>query len=237
MAGRPPSPVAPTVADLAAARGDIYLAFASLFLFPEDARVSSIRDALPELRSSRALFRALMHFGILDQLCRNVAGLRATSLAGLREVYTSLFLTGAAAVACPPYESAYLRRGGVDAGWISATLEGTYARAGLAVVPDLQPDHVAVELNFLGFLCDQESSSWAAGNDIAPVRLVRRERFFITQHLGRWFGLFARRLAGADPGGFYATAASSAATFLAHDLNLIDGLLTYTRAAAEETAR
>lgn len=231
------SPAVPTVGDLANARGDIYRTLGSLFLFPEHACVRSIRDALPELRSSRALFRVMVHFGVLDQVYRNVAGLRPTSLAGLQEVYASLFLTGAAAEACPPYETAYRLRGGLDAGWICATLEGTYARAGLTVVPDLPPDHVAVELDFLGFLCSQESSSWQAGDAAAAVRLLRRERLFIKQHLGRWFEPFAKRLASADPGGFHATAASSAAAFLAHDVNLIDGLLTYTRDAGEGITR
>jgi TorA maturation chaperone TorD len=236
-AGRPASPATPAVGDLAGARGDIYRTFASLFLFPDDARARSIRDALPELQSSRALFRVMVHFGVLDQVCRNVADLRPASLAGLQDAYASLFLTGAGPLACPPCESAYLRQGGLDAGWIGATLEGTYARAGLTAVSDLPPDHAAVELDFLGFLCGQEASSWEAEDTAAPVRLLRRERMFIKQHLGRWFELFAKRLARVDPGGFHATVASSAAAFLAHDLNLIDGLLTYTRGAGELIAR
>lgn len=226
----------PTVTDLAAARGDVYATFAALFLFPEDDRVCSLRDAVPELQSLLGLFPAMVHFRVLDQLCRTLAGLSATDLAGLNEVYTSLFLSGAGPLACPPCASAYLCRG-QDAGWVSTALDGTYARAALQAGHDLSPDHVAVELDFLAFLCAEEASCWAAGDATAAVRLLRREGMFIKQHLDWWFERFATRLARVDPLGLHATAANSAATFLAHDVNLIDGLLIYYRGAGERIAR
>jgi TorA maturation chaperone TorD len=225
------------VSDLAGARGDIYRTFASLFLFPDDALVRSLRDAMPDLQAFRTLFPTIIHIGLVERVCRNLTGPDPMSLAGVREAYASLFLTGAGPLVCPAFESAYTRRNGPDAGWLGATLEGMYARAGLTTGPGLPPDHAAVELDFLGFLCSQEASSWQTSDAAAPVRLLRRERTFITQHLGRWFEPFARRLARVDHGGFHSTAASSAAAFLAHDFNLIDGLLTYFRDSGKEDAR
>jgi TorA maturation chaperone TorD len=84
---------------------------------------------------------------------------------------------------------------------------------------------VAVELEFMSFLCAQEAEAWEA-EDIRQARqFLKTERRFLKAHLNRWFPQFAGRVKELSPDGVFATATRAAAAFIVHDGDLIDGLL------------
>ncbi|RMD97247.1 MAG: hypothetical protein D6812_15605, partial [Deltaproteobacteria bacterium] len=55
------------------------------------------------------------------------------------------------------------------------------------------PDHVAVELEFLSYLCGKEIAAAQEGKDRA--RITEAQRRFIERHLALWFPPFARMVA------------------------------------------
>lgn len=217
-----------TTAALARLRSEAYRAFSSLLLFPTDDRATALRDAAPVLSRAAVPFSEFVQFRTLESALARLDRLSPATAESLRDRYTILFLAGAGPASCPPYESWFTRRGGFDAGWIGATLDGVYAGTGLAGAPGQQPDHASVQLDFASVLCREEERCWERDEEDGAAEWLRKQRKFLAEHPARWLGLLARRLASVDPGGFYASAAESAATFVGHDLNLVDALLAWS---------
>jgi TorA maturation chaperone TorD len=124
-------------------------------------------------------------------------------------------------VRCPPYESAY---GDVPTlagkGAALADVAGFHAAFGVQVTatrPDLE-DHVAAELEFLSVLAVREA--WALAEGLAEgLEVTRRARTaFLTDHLGRWAGAFARRLRETTPVPFYVAAADLLEAWVAREV-------------------
>ncbi len=136
---------------------------------------------------------------------------------------------------CLPYESVYLDPGGQAAGWIVALLEREYAVAGLALSPSLKdlPDHVAVELEFMAFLCGQEADAWNNGAVEDSVQFLEHQATFLDRHLSRWFPEWARQVTTADSKGIYSVVAETAWAFISHDQDLISSLLDKFRRMLE----
>jgi TorA maturation chaperone TorD len=127
----------------------------------------------------------------------------------------------------PPYESLYTAPRADGGGIVAARLAREYADAGLALAPSLAepPDAVAVELEFMAFLTEQEAQAWSHGSRDEAVQVLAHEQRFLIQHLGRWFPALARRVRTAAPAGFYATVAEATDAFVRHDGDLIDLVL------------
>ena len=125
--------------------------------------------------------------------------------------YNRLFV-GPGKLPCPPYESVY--RTDRDAGEIGTLMgpsvwdvKNRYAEAGLEISKDFRdyPDHVAVELEFMHFLCSREATA-ALSEDKENWR--RREKEFLEIHLKSWAGVFSDKVLKSTDSQFYKTAAS-----------------------------
>jgi DMSO reductase family type II enzyme chaperone len=75
-------------------------------------------------------------------------------------------------------------------------------------------DHVSCELEFLAFLARKEAHAIESGNGAMLEETLRATRLFLRDHLGRFLPSFARRVQGADPGGFYGRLAALASEFI-----------------------
>ena len=110
----------------------------------------------------------------------------------------------------PARESAYRWRDASDllstCDAVAQRLRQEYAQFNAASVNG-RDDHVAIELEFLSFLCDREAAAWAADAPDEARQLRRRQRTFLDDHLGRWLAEFCRRVRDAAPGTFYAALA------------------------------
>ena len=122
----------------------------------------------------------------------------------LRLEYNRLFV-GPGAPACPPYESVYRRdrpesERGMLMGPSVIDVKKRYSEAGLQINKDFSdlPDHVAVELEFMCFLCAKEAE---AGADEEIWK--RRQTEFWKFHLNTWIGEFSDRLFKNTKSPFY----------------------------------
>ncbi|NCO35927.1 MAG: hypothetical protein AUJ92_03870 [Armatimonadetes bacterium CG2_30_59_28] len=159
----------------------------------------------------------------------------------LRNQYSRLLsIPGADYVA--PYESVYLDKAWVestgipDTPFVAQTVEvkgllwgestsavlHSYREAGIqphtANCCD-PPDHLGLELEFMAYLCRQESLAIEKGAD-AQV-WVERQRRFLCEHLTRWLPEFASRLGDKSPQSFYAAATTAIVEFTSNQNNCL----------------
>ncbi|MBI3969833.1 MAG: molecular chaperone TorD family protein, partial [Chloroflexi bacterium] len=153
------------LAELAWLRRGAYRLFASVFLYPEAQRLTELPQAAAEFRQYDSLLARLAFFAPWRRLLEALAELAATAAGGREELeseYVRLFVVGSRNVRCPLYESYYLEPGGQISGLVEAQLEREYLAGGVVVGRGLgeAPDHLAVELEFMAHLCNQEADAW-----------------------------------------------------------------------------
>jgi TorA maturation chaperone TorD len=140
--------------------------------------------------------------------------LAASDELALRVDHAALFV-GPFALAAPPYGSVYLEERGALMGDTTRAAQAAYAAAGLTVTLPEPPDHVAVELEFMHYLADQERRAATRGDGGEAERLAGEERRFLIEHLGAWAPAFCAAVKQAARTRFYRLLAECLATFLA----------------------
>ncbi|MBI4437088.1 MAG: molecular chaperone TorD family protein [Candidatus Omnitrophica bacterium] len=119
----------------------------------------------------------------------------------------------------PPYETQY---GSNHVFWQSqqlADIAGFYRAFGLqlAEAAHERVDHLAVELEFMGFLALKEVYA-LQGHDEAHQTIVRdAQAKFLKDHLGRWVGAWAGRIRAKLPDGAYAHLAETLVRFITRE--------------------
>lgn len=208
--------------ELARLRQGCYRLFGALLLYPDAERRTNLVVAARELQAESDSLAAFAFFGPWQRLLTTLDGLTESEMEEMETAYALLFSSHAGGALCQASESWYLDPRGQATGWIAAQLEHEYAAAGLILSPTAQelPDHAAVELEFMAFLCEQEAQAWDAAAAAAGLQMLQRQGAFLKQHLGRWFPTFARHLAVTEGAGIYAVIADAAHTFLYHDQEL-----------------
>ena len=115
-------------------------------------------------------------------------------------------LSGKGVDRIPMVESAYRWRDASnplkDHAAILDALQQEYALYGISTI-GLAPDHVAVQLEFLAYLTQQEAMMWKRSPGDAARQFRRYERVFLTDHLGRWMPEFVQRIQDQMPGSIY----------------------------------
>lgn len=117
---------------------------------------------------------------------------------------------------CPTFETAFLS---TDAGQQThrmADIAGFYRAFGVdPASPGYRPDDLAVELEFMGYLCRKELFARDRLGAPRVKQTLRAERMFLREHLGRWALPLGRRIAVhamAEP--FYFAAGEALADWL-----------------------
>ena len=221
-----PRPVWPAAA-LASARAAAYRLFAALLLYPDTERLGRLQTTAGELRRHDDALATFAFYGPWRRLLIALQELTTEDAAALQTEHVRLFSTDPSGTPCFPYESCYVAPGGQERGWLTARLQHTYAFAGLRLAPSLNenPDHAAVELEFMAYLCGQEADAWEHAARDDGLRALKRERSFLRHHLGRWFGMFARQVQRRAAVPLYAMTAEAADAFIQHDHDLVNALL------------
>ncbi|MDR7586275.1 MAG: molecular chaperone TorD family protein [Armatimonadota bacterium] len=205
--------------ELARLRQGVYRLLAALFLYPADARRRALVQAARLLEPERVL--AVFPFFLpWERLLRTLADLPESAI--LQEEYVRLFAAGADGCRCAPFESAYRCGEAASAGWLCAELEQEYASAGLALSSDPHEpaDHLAVELEYMAFLCGREAAAWERGTGGARD-FLERERNFLGRHLVRWVSAFARALREEAAPSVYQAGAAAGEAFVQQDYDLV----------------
>ena len=214
------------VADLARFRQAAYRLFSTMFLYPDEERLKTVTTVAGELGDQADFLATFSFFIQWRELLDVLQGLSGANTAAIQEQYVQIFMVNPEYAPYLPYESAYAEEGS-NPGWPAVELEREYAAAGLALASSLReaPDHAAVELEFMAFLCNQEASAWEATHFNEGVTALKRQKTFLEQHLSRWLPGLAKRVSGKDSSGLYATVTRAAEAFIAHDRGLVEALV------------
>ncbi len=90
---------------------------------------------------------------------------------------------------------------------LKSTLNQEYRQFGLTPMEGME-DTVAVECEFLSYLCSQETENWAIHSMSSGRELRQQERNFLIDHLGLWFPEFAHNILDCSLDSFYSHLAS-----------------------------
>jgi TorA maturation chaperone TorD len=180
---------------VARSRQIVYRWLALGFYPPDEDLAAALRDGRLVVEITAAIdWLGQDRQPLIDQL----AQLRPSYDVALTELvaeYERLFGTGLDRIA--PREAAYRWRDASDVlqnrEAVAQLLRLQYQQFGVTPVND-RDDHVAVELEFLSFLCGHEAASWASGATEAARLLRRQEGAFLDDHLGRWLPEFCQRV-------------------------------------------
>ncbi len=165
----------------------LYLLLARIFAAEAD-RPLLAELGRPEIRG------VLKELDIETGLADN-SGRRGDIIEALGEEFTFLFLGPGKHVA--PYESVQLKQGsGLLMGKETVFVSQFIDQAGFDFTPAYGgiPDHISVELEFLGRLAEAEA--WALEDNDTERCLAAAgwQHEFISRHIGKWASVFAKRV-------------------------------------------
>ncbi|MFQ5942499.1 MAG: molecular chaperone [Anaerolineales bacterium] len=210
-----------------------YRLFAALFLYPSQDRMRELRQLAREFTEGR---ESSLDFSFPPELWQLLEGLPLQNSPKIEEEYTALFSVKPKA---PPYESYYVDPEGFSRGWIGVNLDGVYTASGVSVSStNKEPsDHVAVELEFMAYLCSLEAQAIEDRDESARAHSVRHQAGFLDQHLGLWFSTFARKVREASPNSLYDMVARAADSFIAQQLEMLRSTIIPSNSRIPENGR
>ncbi|WP_165247298.1 TorD/DmsD family molecular chaperone [Adlercreutzia sp. ZJ141] len=174
-----------------------------------------------------AQLESLINTGDDEELVKALAAVKSEELAlahmeltqarlTLEVEYNRLFV-GPGKVLAPPYESFFLtahEEGGRGRlrGPSERAVRACYAKFGYAM-PELFvdfPDHIAIELEFIAMLANEEARAWCDGNEDITLFKQRAIDDFCRDHLACWVAPFASAVAAGSRRALYPAIATLA---------------------------
>ncbi|HXG23789.1 MAG TPA: molecular chaperone TorD family protein, partial [Chthonomonadales bacterium] len=125
---------------------------------------------------------------IAERLSQFAAAIQPLDHDAYESKYLKVF-THVCAADCNPCETSYMAKHIFQVSQRMAAITGFYRAFGLETSGE-RPDHVAVELEFLAFLCYRESLEWMEGSRQNALTMRQGQRRFLERHLGKWVGAF-----------------------------------------------
>ena len=137
----------------------------------------------------------------LQELKESITGINTASAKELEELlweYTRLFI-GPYKLPCPPWESVYTSPKRLMMQDAADQVLQLYREAGVNLdTPDIMPDHIGAELNFLALLL-QKSQAETVGGELITTLTDN----FLKDHLLKWLPDFTRDMENASETLFY----------------------------------
>ena len=202
-------------------RQTLYRLLCSVFLYPQEEMLDDLQAGVKELHNSRLFWTEYTFADHLRQLVSKIIDLDLNDRLPLVNEYNRLFLVKPKV---PPYETTYLKLPGQSNGMIGADLMGVYGLAELAVSPEMNelPDHIAVQLEFMSFLCEKELIALQNNDQKEVADRQREQKRFMRDHLVLWFPKFAKKAREeADRDSFYRQVVETTFAFLHNELDLL----------------
>ncbi len=187
----------------------------------------------PPKKESGKLYEAILQahqsLGANDRSIGNENSTQDLSVAPLSKEYLRLFV-GPGRVPCPPYESVHrqdrpILEKGLVMGPSTADVRHRYAEAGLVMPKNFTdlPDHIAVEMEFMHFLCAEELKDIGQGNSEESTRRKKMEQEFLKEHLEPWVERFADCVLKSTNSSFYRSAAELLKAFVKNESEYLIG--------------
>ncbi|WP_373499904.1 molecular chaperone [Desulfococcus sp.] len=197
------------------ARSLAYRMFADAFRLPA--------PGLPEVLRQLASALASLGSDAREDAFRMVdSGAAEPPFSELQVEYTRLFL-GPFLAPAPPFGSVYLEKARILMGYSTQDALDHYRSMGMDLSPDFReaPDHVCAELEFMQVLIRQGLGAIEAADEAMLLDSIRRQRGFLTAHIGAWLPAFADKVIEFTHANYYRRLASAARTFITEEIALL----------------
>jgi putative dimethyl sulfoxide reductase chaperone len=179
--------------DRSTARSLIYKMLSLFYAYPDEKAHASIAEG-EWIRAFREVLHLLDEKTFDDYLRaieQAISGAEEGEQLAMAREYTRLFTNAFPHVIAPPYGSIYLGKEGLVPAKTTSEVLDFYHKAGFTPKEDLQPDHIAHELEFMGVLADQESQ--ASGNE--KIKLEEIQMNFLSRFILPWVPTFCEKVA------------------------------------------
>jgi len=210
------SPAEDRQIDAAVGRGYLYLWLSRAFRYPDPDLAGNLKEpALTLLEGSLDLLPEASREPLRPVLAELRAAVTDHDLPQLQSDHRQVF-GHIESSPCPPYETRYGSSHLFQQTQLLSDIAGFYRAFGLDLSDGAheRPDHLAVELEFLHFLCLKEAHA-LEHHGSEQVELCRDAQVkFLRDHLLPWAPSFARRLQQAAGDGFYQRLGALMAAFL-----------------------
>ena len=160
---------------------------------------SGVYDALLEAQATLASTKAQLDTHASER----------PTLPALAKEYLRLFV-GPGHVPCSPYEAVHRNdRSDFERGLVMGPSTADVRRAYLAAGLDLSknytdlPDHIAAEMEFMQFLCVQETRFRQQGDEEEVAKMKTMQREFHKKHIAPWVSDFADCILRSTTSPFY----------------------------------
>lgn len=131
----------------------------------------------------------------------------------LQIAHADLFV-GPFALKASPYGSTYLEKTHMVMGDSTMEVIKHYERVGLEVDIKQPPDHIAIELEFLSYLCSLEAEALQGGDLKKGVELAAEQKFFLGAYVLPWMPEFVENIRSGTENTFYLCLADCFEKFL-----------------------
>jgi TorA maturation chaperone TorD len=103
-----------------------------------------------------------------------------------------------------------------------------YRKEGLDCIGEFREpeDHIAIELEFMAYLCQKAAEAMEAGDKAAAAEVLQKQEGFLQRHLLVWVPDFCQDVQQAAKTGFYKGIAQITAEHLAMERDTVDELLS-----------
>lgn len=196
-------------ADNVSGRGDCFKLLAACFyepdkqLFIEEALGEKLEQVLGQVAPDCVTFARQM---------KNT--LKKTDQNTLSIEHAALFV-GPFELIAAPYGSVYIEKKRTVMGKSTISAAQYYQDAGLSVDIKEPPDHIAIELEFMHYLCFKEAAAIRDGQTENGRQLKEKQKHFYFTALKPWAGKFCEAIRAGTGNEFYINVANCLDRFLA----------------------
>lgn len=202
-------------------RQALYKLFATLFLYPDEEIIISLKTYAEELKTNFSSWKKYIFADKLSRLFEQILDIPPSDCRSIIDEYNRLFFVKPAV---SPYETNYLAKTGQSQPLIAAELSGIYSQAGLEVSPETNdfPDHIAIELEFMSFLCSREIAA-IQEEDSQKLSASQEDQIdFVSRHLALWLPEFAKKtFEEANPNLIYRSLVECVFAFVRNELSIL----------------
>ena len=147
--------------------------------------------------------------------------------------YTALFLGPGGHIS--PHESVQIEENGGYWGDATTAVRRFITETGIEYDSEYNgiPDHISVELEFLGELARREGLAWEGGDTAAAGNRLAYQRDFLDEHLGQWVEKFCTQVVETGELSFYRDVAQVTAEFVRSEISAVQDRLEGVSTSAD----
>ncbi|MDP2276735.1 MAG: molecular chaperone TorD family protein [Nitrospirota bacterium] len=196
-------------------RENTYRFLASLYLKPpSDSIIAMIKDGsiLSAITANEESNAGSPFYSELAEFVKNTAEMPNLK-EELEAEHTALFALPSGIL---PQEAAYLEREKRLGGRVTISVRQFYERAGMEILDSCieMPDHIGMELEFMGFLCKLEKEFWDKAAISSLQECIEFQKTFLNEHLSRWVHQCCGKVIVRATYGFYKAIANFTMEFM-----------------------